>query len=146
MKSSKLIITILIGTLLWAWAVAGRKSIDFRLNYEVGTASPFMTVPRIQMHHITGDPEELWMKVPAGWVYEGLYRWTDPNDPNDVTQFVRLSPKTAPTAEPVYYYINGASKIYHRAGCRYVKDSSNRVTYIDGLKPCSVCKPSQKKP
>jgi DNA modification methylase len=37
------------------WSYAERKRIDFRLNYEVGTASPFMRVPRIEMHHITGE-------------------------------------------------------------------------------------------
>ena len=39
----------------------------------------------------------------------------------------------------VAYWINGTSSIYHTTECRYVSESSNTVTNVDGMRICKVC-------
>lgn len=46
-----------------------------------------------------------------------------------------------------YVHISDMGKKYHRAGCRYLKESDSLVSLLEakekGLEPCSVCKPPQ---
>ena len=52
-----------------------------------------------------------------------------------------------PSNEAVTVHITKTGKKYHRAGCRYLKDSDSEVTLDEakslGLSPCGVCNPPQ---
>jgi hypothetical protein len=72
-----------------------------------------------------------------------VYNFKPIVDMTDFAAFMRTWNPASGVVSPAskYYYINGTSKIYHREGCRYVTGKSNKVTNIDGLQPCKVCKP-----
>ena len=73
-----------------------------------------------------------------------------PDDPNNPTNNLPLiffkynltaEPPEPPPLPVVYYWINGSSKIYHTTEeCRYVTETSNKVTNIDGLRMCRECR------
>ena len=123
--------------LVSVFAIAEKKAIYLKLTYEVGTASPFMRVPRIEMHHMTGDPEALWMMVPGEWQYGGLYK-----DPNDV-QYIKLEPKVVLLV--VGQRSMTSNTVHTRADqCYYFARITGLTVDVDIIGPdqkeCSNCK------
>lgn len=59
----------------------------------------------------------------------------------EATLFVQPTP----TPVPVYVYCNDGGEYYHKKGCRYVKDTTPKVTLTQavaaGFKRCKTCDP-----
>jgi hypothetical protein len=59
----------------------------------------------------------------------------------EATLFVQPTP----TPVPVYVYCNDGGEYYHKKDCRYVKDTTPKVTLTQavdaGFKPCQKCHP-----
>ncbi len=59
----------------------------------------------------------------------------------EATLFVQPTP----TPVPVYVYCNDGGEFYHRKGCRYVKNTTPKVTLGQavsaGFKRCKTCNP-----
>ena len=55
------------------------------------------------------------------------------------------TPATTQAPEAVVVYITDSGEKYHRAGCRYLKDSQQEISLASaisrGYTPCGVCKP-----
>ncbi|NLG24953.1 MAG: hypothetical protein GX558_06330, partial [Clostridiales bacterium] len=58
-------------------------------------------------------------------------------------RYTQIVAAPTPTPTPIYVYCNTGGKYYHAADCRYVKDTSDRVSLsraLDaGYKQCPEC-------
>jgi hypothetical protein len=65
-----------------------------------------------------------------------------------VTPLLTPQPSASPSdAASITVYVTKSGTKYHRAGCRYLRNSSIPMTLEDAAKahsPCSVCKPPLK--
>ena len=104
------------------------KSIEMRLSYRVGTASPFMQVPKMEMHHITGEPEAFWIKIPDEWDFDGTY-----HTPEGV-RLIKLTPH-----KEIQFWVN-AKTVHLYFECRYVSILSKPMAeQPEGIKVCYFC-------
>jgi competence protein ComEC len=54
--------------------------------------------------------------------------------------------ETKPAAAELVVYVTDTGHKYHREKCRYLKQSSNKITLSEAKKkytPCKVCKPQE---